>query len=210
MSSIKERDVISHPLHAGTHSPGTGRPSIGGVAATALWCGLLAVLLTGCGSDGDAGDDQGDKAPSASARSGAQPSGGGPANDGPPKNDSADGPAKALPNEAWPRFEVGQCVADIGRSGFRTVSCATSHQGEVVGVATMPSELRPNSIDFNGYPRDKCTELFQAKLAAQPNPTELIVRTLAPSVTTWQSGDRRMTCIAARKDGGPLTGALAD
>lgn len=202
---------MSHPLGSAIPPPAVRRrPASGRLAVTVLAACLVGALVSGCGSDdgGDAKADAPSSSGSAATAAVGGASGGGPASGSSGSGDSGD-EAKAAPNEAWPRFEVGQCVQDIGRRGFRTVSCDGAHEGEVVIVDTMPDTLRPNSIDFNGYPREKCIESFAPRLARQSDPSALILQTLAPSVATWQTADRRMTCIAVRKDDAPLTAALA-
>ncbi len=121
-------------------------------------------------------------------------------------------------------LKVGDCVqlAIAGQGGadagsLATVDCAAPHQGEVVLAsdgffaedAQLPPEQRLQSLADTA-----CTDAMVTYSGTGPQEASVRMSYLYPTSATWESGDRRLTCIAvaydAEADGiAETTGSLA-
>ncbi|MFF0888569.1 DUF4190 domain-containing protein [Streptomyces sp. NPDC003456] len=112
-------------------------------------------------------------------------------------------------------LEEGDCFdAPGGLEGYTsavdTVPCASGHDGEVFGIATLPGGAHPGDAEIGELAEERCDAL-QDRYAMDTwaVPADVDVYHLMPSPESRRFGDRAITCVFARIDHGPpLTGSL--
>ncbi|WGW12217.1 septum formation family protein [Saxibacter everestensis] len=107
-------------------------------------------------------------------------------------------------------FELarGDCLRSLNTSPYQGVPCDDGHVGQVVLVAELPDDAAFDNMKIRRESARLCqAEVPKAapKAAEQSEPVSLFY--LYPSASTWQQGDRAVTCIVAT-DGEPLTSSL--
>lgn len=113
---------------------------------------------------------------------------------------------------------AGDCVTGssfaAGATGQVTdtqvADCATSHDGEVVGVVTYtegPADAYPGEDQVAGYAESQCAIAFEAYVGVAYGSSPLQMVSLWPTESSWTSGDREAVCVAFSPDG-PLTASV--
>jgi len=92
----------------------------------------------------------------------------------------------------------------------QVADCATSHDGEVVGVVTYtegPADAYPGEDQVAGYAESQCAIAFEAYVGVAYGSSPLQMVSLWPTESSWTSGDREAVCVAFSPDG-PLTASV--
>ncbi|KAB2351725.1 DUF4190 domain-containing protein [Actinomadura rudentiformis] len=118
------------------------------------------------------------------------------------------------------KMRVGDCINDnsgattsiegpVEVESVKVVPCTTPHDGEVLATfrlstATLPSESQMSTLAGKG-----CQQRIGSRLSREPARRSLATSYYFPSVQSWASGDRAITCVAVHaKDGTKLTRKL--
>ena len=112
--------------------------------------------------------------------------------------------------------EVEDCLVpgtdDALLAEATVVACDEPHQMEVFAQFVLDRDALPGSGDdypggneLTWYAQDECQARFDAYTGHSYWTSPFDLRTLTPSFSTWDAGDRVITCLIVSGDGGPLT-----
>jgi hypothetical protein len=86
--------------------------------------------------------------------------------------------------------------------------CAEAHDAEVFAVLTWDRETFPIDLTLNSFIDEQCLPIFGAYTGTGfQDQDELTVGWFYPSRTSWNNGDREITCYLVRPDGEHLIGS---
>lgn len=105
---------------------------------------------------------------------------------------------------------VGECYEPAGQSVVLVVDCADAHSYEVFASLLLEGDSYP-ADSLAQTATDRCDTAFSAFVGLEYDSSELTLRYIAPSESTWEQGDREVLCIIADPEGrtsGSLAGAL--
>ncbi|NEC15579.1 DUF4190 domain-containing protein [Streptomyces sp. SID8014] len=116
-------------------------------------------------------------------------------------------------------LRAGECFDVPGGQGLEgemydvdKVTCARPHDGEVFGVFDLPDgRAYPGEDRIDAIADRRCTALVEgyAGRPAEDLPEDVFVFYYLPTPESWALDDREVSCLFG-KDGGKLTGSLAD
>ncbi|MFG2002598.1 DUF4190 domain-containing protein [Spirillospora sp. NPDC048911] len=118
------------------------------------------------------------------------------------------------------KMRVGDCINDnsgastatdapVEVDSVKVVPCTSPHDGEVLATfrlaaATLPSESQMGKLAGNG-----CQQRVTRRINRDPARAQLDISYYYPTVQSWASGDRLITCVAVHsKQGTKLTRKL--
>ncbi|MDO4900183.1 septum formation family protein [Actinomyces sp.] len=91
------------------------------------------------------------------------------------------------------------------------VDCASPHLYEVYAEGTISADGFPVGNVMEQYVADICYNAFESYVGISYNDAysqgRYAVTSLRPTKTTWQQGDRKVSCILTSVDGSELTGS---
>jgi hypothetical protein len=107
-------------------------------------------------------------------------------------------------------LDVGICINGVAEGqvldSFDPVSCATPHDGEVVGSATHPgASAYPSEAALADFAATPCIAAFNSYVGRDFQISSLAMLPLVPTESTWATGDRAITCVVLADDGSKLT-----
>ncbi|MFN2607134.1 MAG: septum formation family protein [Acidimicrobiales bacterium] len=110
---------------------------------------------------------------------------------------------------------AGICIKDPGGPVTDVVkqSCDSAHEREVFATFDDPaisSAPYPTANEIRDLGTSECTSRFAAYVGTPLASSSLRVQYLYPRQQSWDSGNRRFICMAATRDGSPLTGSVRD
>jgi hypothetical protein len=111
-------------------------------------------------------------------------------------------------NQAADDIAIGTCFNVPATATIQTVEkqgCTDSHDAEVIHVAEYGESTYPISLTIDRFVSDSCVPAFQAYVGKALEDSGLTLGYFYPSRDSWDSGDRTVTCYAAREDGAKLT-----
>ncbi len=100
----------------------------------------------------------------------------------------------------------GDALTDVERRG-----CTSTHDAEVVGIATVPSDALPASDELDALAQRDCLALFEQYVGVAYADSSLALTWLVPTQQSWESAnDRSVTCIATTADRSTMTWSVRD
>ncbi|WP_159623094.1 septum formation family protein [Ruania rhizosphaerae] len=105
---------------------------------------------------------------------------------------------------------VGQCLDayELGDPEMPLADCADPHQFEVFAQEESAEEDYPGEEEMTTAGDEFCRESLLAELPEDLDTTPVVYRTISPSPETWETGDRRLTCIVGVDEGYTMTGSF--
>ncbi len=120
-----------------------------------------------------------------------------------------------------PDLSVSDCLIPVGDDlmleSLELVECDEPHEAEVFAIFEIADGELPDGPDVPGYPggaeltwyaQDQCKARFEAYVGQSYWDSNLEVKVITPSFSTWDLGDRQITCLAIADGGGSLTGPV--
>lgn len=117
-------------------------------------------------------------------------------------------------------ISVGDCVSPVGDDLFvgsvELIDCEEPHDAEVYAQFEVPGDALPDDPTTPGYPggseltwyaQDECQARFESYTGESYWTAPYDVKVITPSFSTWDVGDRMITCLLIAADGGSLTGS---
>lgn len=120
-------------------------------------------------------------------------------------------------NEAVPAIKVGECTdleippgGDDAIQEILTVDCTKQHKWEAYAVTTVDEGdgNYPGQATVQEKAETFCLQQFETFVGAAYDKSTYGIIRLYPTDTSWEYGDRNITCLAGR-DEGDITGTLA-
>jgi hypothetical protein len=118
-------------------------------------------------------------------------------------------------------LSVADCLVPVGDDlmllEVEVIDCDEPHEAEVFATFDIADGELPDGPDVPGYPggpeltwyaQDQCTARLETYLGTSYWDSDLDVKVITPSFSTWDLGDRRITCLAMAEGGGSLTGPI--
>ena len=113
-------------------------------------------------------------------------------------------------------LEVEDCLIpatdEVMVAQVEIVDCEQPHAMEVFAQFELDREALPGSGDdypggneLTWYAQDECQDRFDAYTGHSYWTSPYDLRVLTPSFSTWDAGDRVITCLIVGRDGAPLT-----
>jgi len=86
--------------------------------------------------------------------------------------------------------------------------CAEAHDAEVFAVLTWDRDTYPIDLSLDSFIDEQCLPIFESFTGtAFDSQTDLTVGWFYPSRSSWDDGDREITCYLVRPDGEDLVGS---
>lgn len=96
-------------------------------------------------------------------------------------------------------------------SSVNLVDCAAPHLYEVYAEGTIAADAFPDGGIMEQYVADICYDAFENYVGTSYDDAytqgHYAVTSLRPTQSTWEQGDRRVSCLLTSVDGGELTGS---
>ena len=114
-------------------------------------------------------------------------------------------------NTAADDLKVGDCFDIPTASEIKTVThhpCTEAHTAEVFHVVEFSGNDMNTPLTFviEGFADTTCTPVFATYTGIEfDNAPDLTFGWFYPTVESWQSGDRTITCYVTRVDAAPMT-----
>ena len=107
---------------------------------------------------------------------------------------------------------VGDCFNDPAASDdiseIQRRPCAEAHDAEVFAVLNWDRETYPIDLTLTSFIDEQCAPIFETYTGtAFGGQDELVVGLFYPSRSSWNDGDRKITCYLIRPDGEDLIGS---
>ncbi len=116
---------------------------------------------------------------------------------------------------------VGDCVTPLGGdllvSSVEVVECDEPHQAEVYAQFDLVDGELPDDPTTPGYPggaeltwyaQDECQDRFADAVGESYWDSPYDLKVITPSFSTWDLGDRAITCLVVGADGTELSGPV--
>ncbi|HWD79340.1 MAG TPA: DUF4190 domain-containing protein, partial [Kribbella sp.] len=106
---------------------------------------------------------------------------------------------------------VGECFNDVGNSEDDEVArqpCPQAHDAELVAIVSLPAGTYPGDKAIDKDADRACTPPFGSYVGKSRDESELYLTWLTPDKYTWNSGDRRVFCVAYGPGDEKLTGTV--
>ena len=116
---------------------------------------------------------------------------------------------------------VGDCVSPVGDdlmvASVEVVECDEPHQAEVYDQFSVPDgELAddpatpgyPGGAELTWYAQDECQRRFDDAMGETYWNSPYDIRVVSPSFSTWDLGDRTITCLVIGSSGTDLVGSV--
>jgi len=105
-------------------------------------------------------------------------------------------------------IQIGDCISD-SITGTLTEASAVPCSEAHIYEAYFNSELPQNGSfsDVNEFTDEACYSNFEAYVGVSPENTDLTFVSLIPTVGSWDSGDRKITCLLSNLDESEIVGS---
>jgi hypothetical protein len=109
---------------------------------------------------------------------------------------------------------VGDCTNDADSttgevSSVDAVPCVDAHDNEVYAAFDLPGGAFPGTTEVQDLADEGCLAEFEPFVGAAYETSRYALYTLAPTATSWASGDQEVLCLLYDVDGVQLTGSAA-
>ncbi len=110
-------------------------------------------------------------------------------------------------------LEVEDCFSPADSDTFvdqvRVIDCDTPHTMEVFAQYEVDDDgdRYPGSSELTWAAQDECRERFEDYVGESYWDSQFDLTTLTPSFSTWDVGDRTVTCLIVAGDGGSFVGS---
>jgi hypothetical protein len=105
-------------------------------------------------------------------------------------------------------FGVGDCVErEVQEEQVIVTACSSKHDGEVVGLLEDPTGTDapyPGEPALESHARGDCSEPFESYVDIPLEESDLEIKVFLPIEHEWQSGIRRIVCVAGYFHGSSL------
>ncbi|WP_165969182.1 DUF4190 domain-containing protein [Actinomadura sp. KC06] len=164
---------------------GKGRGlAIAGIILSCLWivAGVAGFLLRGSDSGSSTSDDPGGGRPTTAVTK-------------PEKVDAL-------------KMKLGDCINDdsgatttataepVEVETVKVVPCSGPHDGEVLAVFKLPGDMLPSENQLRRLAEEGCDKRITSKIRRDPAGASLATSYYYPTLESWTSGDRNVTCVA--------------
>ncbi|MFI0370215.1 DUF4190 domain-containing protein [Actinomadura sp. 1N219] len=164
---------------------GKGRGlAIAGIILSCLWIvgGIAGFALRGSGNGSSASDDPGGSRPTTAVTK-------------PQKVDAL-------------KMRLGDCINDdsgatttataepVEVETVKVVPCNGPHDGEVMAIFKLPGAMLPSENKLRQLAGDGCEKRITSKISRDPAADSLATSYYYPTLESWTSGDRNVTCVA--------------
>ncbi|HEY3562658.1 MAG TPA: DUF4190 domain-containing protein [Kribbella sp.] len=106
-------------------------------------------------------------------------------------------------------LEIGDCFDDTSSDDeVARRECPEQHDGELVAVVTLPDGTYPGDKNIDKLADRACTPPFGTYVGKSRDESELYLAWWTPDKYTWNSGDRRVFCVAYGPGNDKLTGSV--
>jgi Septum formation len=124
--------------------------------------------------------------------------------------------------EVVPVAELGEgdCLTPVGEDllveNVAVIDCDQAHEAEVYAQFPVADGELPDAAGTPGYPggseltwfaQDACQERFDDYVGESYWDSRYDLKVITPSFSTWDAGDRKVTCLLVDGDGDVLTGS---
>ncbi|MFI0485497.1 DUF4190 domain-containing protein [Actinomadura sp. 9N215] len=116
------------------------------------------------------------------------------------------------------KMKVGDCINDnkgtsttatgapVEVETVKIVPCGGPHDGEVLAVFKLPNDMLPSENQLSQLASAGCKQRTQGKISRDPAANSLATSYYYPTLESWTSGERDVTCVAvSATDGKKLT-----
>jgi hypothetical protein len=110
---------------------------------------------------------------------------------------------------------VGDCLTPVGEDllveKVAVLDCDRDHEAEVYAQFPIAAGELPDAAGTPGYPggseltwfaQDACQERFEAYVGESYWDSQYDLKVITPSFSTWDAGDRTITCLVIAGNGG--------
>ncbi len=165
------------------------------IRTTIATLGALAALgLSACGDDED--DSAGDDTTSSSEQT---------------DEEAAEGEESGAEDSDVFEVELGDCIgafnAEEEVTDVSVAPCDEKHDQEVFTIAEVPDGEFPGSDSFQDQVENDCIPEFETFVGIPYADSELEIKWLEPTESSWSEGDRELVCTVY-DESGPVTGTL--
>ncbi len=120
----------------------------------------------------------------------------------------------AAPGEhAWTDLAGGECLTPFTNAWaqtFTVVDCSTPHAAQLTARLPVQADGYPGADALSAQAAEQCQTSSALDTAAAASVGDVQVQgAYAPDESTWQQGDRFVSCFVTRSSGQELTGSLA-
>lgn len=118
------------------------------------------------------------------------------------------------------KMKVGDCINDnsgattateapVEVESVKVVPCTGPHDGEVLAVFKLPGGMLPSENQLNQLASTGCKQRTESRINRDPAASSLTTSYYYPTLESWTSGDRDVTCVAvSATEGKKLTRPL--
>lgn len=106
-------------------------------------------------------------------------------------------------------LDIGDCFDDTSSDDeVAPRDCPDRHDAELVGIVSLPAGAYPGDKAIEKAADRACTPPFGAYVGKSRDDSELYLAWWTPDKYTWNSGDRRVFCVAYGPDNDKLVGSV--
>lgn len=98
---------------------------------------------------------------------------------------------------------AGDCILDPGAAqvvDVDRVDCATPHEFEVIGMATLTGSAFPGDAQVVADARVACEPVFASYVGEPYEDSPWFINVFTPTAETWAEGERTVTCLVFQFD----------
>jgi hypothetical protein len=113
---------------------------------------------------------------------------------------------------------VGDCITPVGDDlmvgSVELIDCAEAHEAEVYAQFEVPGDALPGTPGYPGgseltwYAQDECQDRFADAMGESYWDSPHDLKVITPSFSTWDVGDRTITCLVVGAGGADLVGSV--
>ncbi|TQJ19556.1 DUF4190 domain-containing protein [Kribbella jejuensis] len=104
---------------------------------------------------------------------------------------------------------IGECFDDTSADDeVERQPCPNAHDAELIAIVSLPDGSYPGDKAIDKDADRACTRPFGTYVGKSRDQSELYLSWLTPDKYTWNSGDRRVFCVAYGPDDEKLTGTV--
>jgi hypothetical protein len=106
-------------------------------------------------------------------------------------------------------LDIGDCFDDTSSDDEVTPrDCPDRHDAEMVAIVSLPAGAYPGDNAIEKAADQACAPPFGAYVGKPRDESELYLSWWTPDKYTWNSGDRRVFCVAYGPDNDKLVGTV--
>ncbi|MFF0266653.1 DUF4190 domain-containing protein [Kribbella sp. NPDC004536] len=104
---------------------------------------------------------------------------------------------------------IGECFDDTNVDDeVERRACPEAHDAELIAIVSLPDGTYPGDKAIDKDADQACTRPFGSYVGKSRDESELYLNWLTPDKYTWDSGDRRVFCVAYGPGNQKLTGTV--